>query len=407
MISRHFALNQTPGAEVRLVRCVHYLSQIRLEAGGVVRAALDFCGVFAAMGNPTTLVTGNAMDIPDEWRRGTAGMPKVVTIDPTAGRLALLSKLGKAQLQQTLEGAQVLHLHGPWEPSNLQAAALAGKAGVPYVLSAHGMLDEWSMQQKRTKKRAYLRVAGNRLLRRAARVHCTAQAELEQARKWLPIDNGVVLPLVMDLSPFESLPGPDRARGQFACLRTDETKLLFLSRIHPKKGVDLLIRAVAELQRRGRRATLLVAGPPDAYYIKQLRNLAAELGVGERVEFPGMVRGEEKLSLYQAADLFVLPTSQENFGLVLLEAMACRLPVITTRGVDIWRELSEAGAKITDRDPSAIATAIEAMLAESHLQQRGEQGRVWVLEHMDPRRVACQYEALYQQISDEAKASPG
>ncbi len=389
-----------------MVRCVHYLSQIRLEAGGVVRAALDFCGVFAAMGNPTTLVTGDATDVPSQWLKATGeGTPRVVVIDPPAGRFSRLGQSGKAQFRQALQDAQVLHLHSPWDPSNLQAAALAREAKIPYVLSAHGMLDDWSMAQKRTKKRAYLTVAGNRLLGHAARVHCTAQAELDQARKWLPKDNGAVLPLVMDLSPFEKLPGAELARQRFPALQTSDTKLLFLSRVHPKKGVDLLIRAVGELRKRSRKVTLLAAGPAEPGYVEQLKQLAGQLGIEDRIEFPGMVRGEEKLSLYQAADVFVLPTSQENFGLVLLEAMACRLPVITTRGVDIWKELAEAGAAITERDPQAIASAIEDMLRTSNLSERGEKGRAWVFENMNPHCVASKYQELYQRIVDESKAA--
>jgi glycosyltransferase involved in cell wall biosynthesis len=383
-----------------LVRCVHYLSRIRLETGGVVRSVLDFCQVFAALGNPTTLVTGDATDVPAEWASSTGqGIPRLIAINPPRGKFALLHRSDKARLREALADAQVLHLHTPWEPSNLQAAALARQAGVPFVLSAHGMLDDWSMAQKAFKKRAYLKLAGSKLLRRAARVHFTAQAELNQARKWLASDNGVVLPLVMDLSPFENLPGPDLARQRFAPLRQADTKLLFLSRVHPKKGVDLLIQALAELRRRGCTASLLIAGPGEQQYVESLKKLAAELGVGENVQFCGMIRGEEKLSLYQAADLFVLPTSQENFGLVLIEALACRLPVITTQGVDIWKELQSAGAMITDRSPLAIALAIENMLADPALNQRREQGRAWVLNELNPQKVAREYESLYEQIS--------
>jgi len=361
---------------------------------------LDFCQVFAALGNPTTLVTGDATDVPSEWADSTGRqIPRLIAINPPEGKFALLHRSDKARLREAIADAQVLHLHTPWEPSNLQAAALARQAGVPYVLSAHGMLDDWSMAQKGFKKRAYLKLAGGKLLRRAARVHFTAQAEHDQARKWLVSDNGVVLPLVMDLSPFENLPGPDLARQRFAPLRQADTKLLFLSRVHPKKGVDLLIKALAELRTRGRTASLLIAGPGEQPYVESLKKLAASLNVGENVQFCGMIRGEEKLSLYQAADLFVLPTSQENFGLVLIEALACRLPVITTQGVDIWKELQNAGAMIADRSPLAIALAIENMLADPALNQRREQGRAWVLNELNPEKVAREYESLYEQIS--------
>jgi glycosyltransferase involved in cell wall biosynthesis len=395
--------NRASGAQTALLRCVHYFSGIRLETGGVARAVLDFCRVFAAAGNPTTLITGDATDVPAEWANSTSpDIPRLIEINPPRGRFALLNRSDKSRLRQALTDAQVLHLHTPWEPSNLQAAALARQANVPYVLSIHGMLDDWSMAQKRSKKRAFLKLAGNRLLRRAARVHFTAQAELEQAKKWLPIDNGVVLPLVMDLTPFENLPGPQLARQRFARLNQGGDKLLFLSRVHPKKGVDLLIKALADLHKRDRRALLFIAGPGEPDYLEQLRQLAAELGVGESVEFCGMVRGEEKVSLYQAADLFILPTSQENFGLVLIEALACRLPVITTRGVDIWKELSGAGASITDPDPLAIASAIEATLSDPTLNDRRERGRAWVCNELNPQKVVEDYESLYKQVSAEA-----
>ena len=394
-----------------MVRCIHYLSRIRLEDGGVARAVLDFCRVFAGLGNQVTLLTGDATDVPPEWQRTGEtstpnqglNLPRVALVDEPRGLLELFPIPAKLRATELLRDCDLLHLHAPWTPSNVQLASIAHRLGVPYVLSAHGMLDDWSMARMHLKKRLFLTLAANRMMRRAARVHCTAQAELDQAAKWLPRNNGVVLPLVMDLSSFETLPGPDAARQRFPLLRSDGVKLLFLSRVHPKKGVDLLIRAVAELQRQGRKTTLLVAGPGETRYVNQLRKLSAELGVGAQIEFPGMVRGVEKLSLYQAADLFVLPTSQENFGLVLVEAMACRLPVITTRGVDIWKELSEAGASIIEPTPAAIAAGIQTLLADPTFPQRGNRGRAWVLDKLDPQCVARRYESLYQQISDETR----
>jgi glycosyltransferase involved in cell wall biosynthesis len=238
------------------------------------------------------------------------------------------------------------------------------------------------------------------LLRGAARVHCTAEGELEQAAKWLPPGKGVVLPLIIDLSAFATLPGPELARARLAPLRGAGPTLLFLSRVHPKKGVEVLIRAAAELARRGRACRVVIAGPGEAAYVDQLRALAAACGLGETVAFAGMVRGAEKLSLYEAADVFVLPTSQENFGLVLLEALACRTPVVTTRGVDIWKELEQAGAVIVDATPDAIAAGVERALADGSL---GERGRRWVSVEMDAGRLAGRYHAFYRQVVDEAR----
>ncbi len=279
---------------------------------------------------------------------------------------------------------------------------------IPYVLSVHGMLDDWSMSQKWLKKQIYLALVGNRLLRGAARIHCTADAELEQASRRFPADRGVVLPLIMDFTAFTNLPGPALSRSKFAGFDGHRPRLLFLSRVHPKKGVELLILAAAELRKRGRPCTVLVAGPGEPPYVEQLTSLAREHGLTDTVHFLGMVRGVEKISVYQAADVFVLPTSQENFGLVLPEALACRTPVVTTRGVDTWKELEQAGASIVDRTPEAIASAIEHLLDEppAAAAERKERGRNWVLTRLDPTRVAEEYAALYRSVVAQAAAPP-
>lgn len=376
---------------------------MRLEQGGVTRAVLDFCAIFASLGNTTTLVTSDATDVPAEWLAGAAGAPKVVVIDPPRGRLELLPRAAVAGLDDLLRKTDVLHLHAPWTASNTQFAAAARRLSVPYVLTLHGMLDDWSMAQKRLKKRIYLAIAGNRLLRGAAAIHCTAQAELEQASHWFSRERGVVLPLLFDLEAFRRLPGPELARARFAQLNGDRPALLFLSRVHPKKGLEQLIGAAGELRRRRTGCEILIAGPGEEEYVARLQALATSLGVGDIVHFLGMVRGEEKLSLYQAADLFVLPTSQENFGLVLLESLACGAPVLTTRGVDIWQELQAAGARIADAAPEALATAIGELLSDRMgLKSRGDAGRRWVFERYEPQRLAGEYESLYRSVSVSA-----
>jgi glycosyltransferase involved in cell wall biosynthesis len=118
-----------------------------------------------------------------------------------------------------------------------------------------------------------------------------------------------------------------------------------------------------------------------------------------------MVSGLTKVSLFQAADVFVLPTSHENFGIVLVEAMAAGTPVITTRAVDIWQELQSAGAVIVDQDADQIATAIRSLIADlPAAKQRGQQGREWVFRELDRDRVIGAYERMYR---DVCRAHPG
>ncbi len=366
---------------------LHYLDAVREEAGGVVRCVIDLCNVLAAQGCEVTLATYDAQDVPAAWGK-EPNTPRV--IDAGADEA----------LNQAYETADVVHLHTPWDRRNTSAAKRAQAVRKPYIVSVHGMLDDWCMAHKGLKKRVYLWLAGRRMLEGAYRVHCTAEGEAQQAGKWYPRAQSVVLPLVVDMPDPESLPGPELARETFPALATDEAKLLFLSRLHPKKGVDLLLRAAKLLVDRGTSFQLFVAGPGEAAYIEQLKSLASELGIADRTHFVGLVQGDTKLSLYQAADLFVLPTHQENFGLVLPESLVCGTPVVTTRGVDIWPEIEAAGSTITDNQPEPLAETLAKLLSDrTALAARGEQGRQYIQQWLDSDRVAQGYIDLYREAA--------
>ena len=385
------------------MKIVQYMSRMKLEDGGVVRAVLDLCGALAARGHDVTLLACDSSDVPLTWHSGGDGLPRVHTVQGRSGPLPRLTQPATLDAQRIIQQADVLHLHVPWDPICIQLGRIARQAGVPYLVGIHGMLDDWSMKQKSLKKRLYLATKGRRFLEQAAAVHCTAQAEREQSEKWYPKGRPVVLPLIFDLEEYIDLPGPQLARQAFASVipSTDEPVLLFLSRLHPKKRVDLLIEAAGELRRRGVSFKLLIAGTGDEPYEAQLRQLVKERALTEEVAFVGFVTGKEKVSLYQAAHLFVLPTNQENWGFVLLESLACGTPVITTKGVDIWPELeSTGGAVIADASPDAIADAIVALLSDDpRRQSMGVKGRDWVLRNLTVERVLDRYEQLYREIS--------
>ncbi|MFG0274651.1 MAG: glycosyltransferase [Phycisphaerales bacterium] len=383
------------------MKIVHYLPRIRLVEGGVVRAVIDMTGALADAGEEVTLLTHDPADAPDEWA-GADRAPRVVTI-PSQGAAGLLPAGARRACEAHIRECDVLHVHTPWERANIQLAKVARRAGKPYALSVHGMLDDWCMAHRGAKKRLYLALAGRRLLENASWVHCTAEAELAQASRWFPRGSGAVVPYVFDIAPFQNLPGPAEARDAFD-LPEDRPVILFLSRVHEKKGVEILLRAFAIVRSSRPNAILIVAGPGDDAYVNAMRRLAGDLGLGEDARFPGMVRGERKLSLYQAADVFALPTHQENFGLVLPESLACGTPVVTTRGVDIWAELERSGgARIVDKTPEAVAAAVLDLLAdEQALRAAGEGARSWVLEHYDGARTVRSFQERYKAIAGKA-----
>ncbi len=385
------------------ISVVHFFRRIRAEDGGVVRAVLDLCQMVAARGHRVTLATLDATDVPKDWLETLPNVPEVLQLDTSAWSSALLSEGSLERFAQVIQQANLAHLHVPWGLRNLQLASVLQKAAVPYIVSIHGVLDDYSMRQKPLKKRVFMRLFGRRLLRHATTVHFTAEAERDQALRWIPgTDHSAIQACAMDLAPFECLPGPQPALEAFPQIQPDSHKILFLSRIHPKKGVELLLEAGAILRDRGQPVQLLIAGPGDSDYLQQLETLNEKLGLNGQSQFLGMVRGVEKLSLYQLADVFVLPTYQENFGLVLPEAMAAGTPVVTTRGTDIWRELQEAGARIVDLTPEALSAAIAGILAEDDGGlQMGARGQEYVRSWLDPDHVFQGYEKIYREAIEK------
>jgi glycosyltransferase involved in cell wall biosynthesis len=392
----------TPGAPLRII---HYSPGMRLELGGVVRSVLDWCTVLAARGHDVTLVAYDSPDVPADWN-GKNGKPKVVFIPPAMSSNFFVPKKAVRIWRDLLTGGGVAHLHCPWTASNIQMSKVARELGVPYVVSIHGMLDEWSMQQRGLKKKLFLSVGGRKYMCAANRLHYTATAEREQAERWVPGAKAAVLPYLVDLGPFQALPGKEKARAAYgAALNGEDPKLLFLSRLHEKKGVHVLIEAAALLRKKGRKFKLLLAGTGSAAYEGQLREQTKRLQLEDVVTFLGLVTGMEKISLYQAADVFVLPTQQENFGLVLIEALAAGTPVVTTRGTDIWKDIAAAGGTISEYTPGAICGALDHLLEDrGSLPVQGQRGRDWVMQNLNTEKLAGDYEKLYAEvISEQAK----
>ncbi|WP_442484191.1 glycosyltransferase [Aeoliella sp. SH292] len=374
------------------VRVLHYIDAVREEAGGVVRCVIDLCAALAHQGCEVTLASYDTKDVPTKWQS-----------EPVAPRVIDLSSSSEAWPSAVRE-SNVVHLHTPWDRRNAGFAKVACDAHKPYVVSIHGMLDDWSMDQKPFKKRVYLWLAGKKMLERAFRVHATAEGEVQQARKWYPRGESVVLPLVVDIPVPDELPGAELARQTFPAMATDKPTVLFLSRLHPKKGVDLLIEAAALLHHDSHAFELIIAGSGEPAYVEALEELAKVRGIANHTHFVGLVTGDLKLSLYQACDLFVLPTHQENFGLVLPEAMACGTPVVTTRGVDIWPELEAGGGVITENTPEVLAKEIATLLGDREaLVERGRRGQEYVRTWLDSHRVTQGYVELYRETIAHAK----
>ena len=387
------------------MRIVTHFHRIGDPGSGVARATLEVARLLAAGGNEVTLLTASGSEFPDDWPASGDGGPHVVLLEQGRGARPL-SGPGLARAAEALRDSDVLHLNGVWRPVNTQLASLARRLGTPYVLTPHGMLSDWPMGQKRLRKRLYYLLVERRNLAAAARVPFPSEAEKGEGGKWVPHDRVSVVPVPIGLETYSDLPGPGLFRQAHPEIVDGEPTVLFLSRLHPKKGAEVLIEAIGLLGRRGVDCRLLLAGSGEEGYVDGLRRLVERCGIADRTRFLGSVIGRQKLSLYQHADLLALPTSQENFGQVLAESLACGTPVVTTRGADIWREIRDAGGGVVaEREPEAFAAAIEGLLAdEDRARRMGEAGRAWVCAALAEESLVGGYDALFRQAAQASSA---
>ncbi|MEL6495731.1 MAG: glycosyltransferase [Cyanobacteria bacterium J06623_7] len=248
------------------------------------------------------------------------------------------------------------------------AAAIARRQKIPYTVRTQGQLTPWALKQSRWKKRLYTLAIEYHNLHQAAAIHCTTQQEAIDLRNFGIITPAITLPLGIELTT----PIPDatrKLREQFE-IPCDRQIILFLSRLHPKKRPDMLIKAFQQLADSNPLYHLVMAGSGDSAYEQYLQQLAEKYDLGDRITFTGFVTGYSKNLLLQGADIFVLPSYSENFGIAVAEAMASGLPVIITSGVQISNDIAAANAGIVVNSQPELVNAIRQLLESTTIRSR-------------------------------------
>lgn len=361
-------------------------------------------GLDRAFGGPSYTVPSLAAAVARQGARGclltVAGCtpaemnlppPELVPVrlaDPGLRGLRQYSGFVRNVLRET--DARLVHVHGLWMPACFLAGRTARRAGLPLVVSPRGMLEPWAWQHHAWKKRPVWWLWEQWNLRQAAVLHATAAEEAQNLRR-LGLRNPIaVIPNGIEM--------PARTEGVPARPADGTRTILFLSRIHPKKGILHLVSAWRRVRRPGWR--IVVAGPDTDGHLAEIRRAAAESGVAEDFVFPGAVYGEQKWDLYRRADLFVLPTYSENFGVVVAEALAMGVPVITTTGTP-WRALQEQRCGWwTDvgAEPLAAALAEALPLSDAQRREMGQRGAAFVRAEFSWDRIGRDMAAVYDWI---------
>lgn len=293
--------------------------------------------------------------------------------------------------------ANLLHGHGLWQMPVHQMARYARKNNVPYILTPRGMMEPWSLEQSRLKKQLAMKLYQVKDLKKAACIHATATMEAENIRAMGFKNPVAVIPNGVSLEDYPL---------KLSVSKTGPRTLLFLSRIHYKKGIELLVEAwkvlAPELKVNWQ---VQIVGNAEPDYLQELNQMIAEHGQSNSIIIKPPMYGADKIETYQNADLFVLPTYSENFGVVVAEALACGTPVITTHGTP-WEDLERyacgwwipTGVKALQ---ACLETALKVPQAE--LQAMGLRGRALIEERYSMTAVAEQMLELYHWILNKEK----
>lgn len=309
------------------------------------------------------------------------------------GRLTHLLK-AKKQFCDLLNAVRpdVVHINSCWEVLCSYTVFWAKSLGYRVVITPHGMLEPWVIRKNYWKKKLpALLLYQKRALRMADAIVATAQTEKENLLRLNYNNNVYVVPtgIIVDNIP---------TKNNWQLNKT----ILFLALLRPNKGADLLIKAVKKLGKELIGYNVIIAGSGETVYVESLKQLVCELNLNNTITFTGAVYGNEKWKLYHKADIFVLPTLNENFGIVVAEALACGTPVITTKGAP-WSDLVtwNCGWWI-ERSVGSLVDALRAFLTltDDGRERMGRNGRRLVEAKYSSRRMADDMFRLYGRLSE-------
>lgn len=316
----------------------------------------------------------------------------------TAHSLELASALRRAA-----PNCDLLHIHELWHYPGYAAYEAARRFRKPYVVTIHGALDPWALNRSRLKKRVYMALVQRRVLDNAVALHVMSEAEkaLVLGYNFRPpvhlVPNGVSVEALGDAPAI----APYWKRGP----KGDRKVILFLGRIHHKKGLDILAKAFGEIARNRDDVVLVIAGPDEGGYRARVEAMLRDAGAGDQAIFTGMLTGPEKLAAFRAADIFVLPSYSEGFSMAVLEALAQALPVVISRQCNFPEVGDSRAGLIIEPEVNQLASALWRLLDSAEERRAmGECGKRLVMERYSWDAIAEQIIAMYQQTLGVARA---
>lgn len=270
-------------------------------------------------------------------------------------------------LWNNVQRYDLIHIHAVFTCASTAAAWSARAKGIPYIVRPLGILNQWGLRRRRVVKRLSFWAIERSMLKHAALVHYTSEQERIEAEQAGACSASMIVANPVDFEAADRLRYAGGFRAQYPTLQ-NRRLIVFLSRIAPKKGLDLLIPAFARVHERFPDSVLVIAGDGKAELVNRLKQSAREAGVEHDVLWPGFLNRDQKAALLADADVFVLPSYSENFGVAVVEALCFHVPAIVSDQVGIHHEISRHGAGlVVPCDQSALADALTEVLRKPEL----------------------------------------
>jgi glycosyltransferase involved in cell wall biosynthesis len=380
--------------------------------GGISKIVLELVAALGEQGVHVDLITTNAhvhkkLDVPlNKWVQKDGYRIRYFSCWNTND--FILSKAMLSWLYKNVSIYHVVHTHTVFSPLISFCQWVCSLHKVPYVVTPHGMLEPWALGYKFRKKNIYFNLLERRNISRSALIQGTASVELENISRLFPHSNAQLVPNGISLS---------QSLGDFGtkidCLErypelNNKRLILFLGRIDPKKGLDLLASAFEQVRRHTPDTHLIVAGPDNIGYLSQAKQYFAEASCLEAVTFTGMLTGEMKACALELAEVYVSPSYSEGFSMSVLEGMAAGLPCVITTGCNFPEAQENTAAYVVDIDANAIAMALSHCLQNpQEAKAVGERARQFIRQNYTWESIATRLIQSYAEIlQPEAPTQP-
>lgn len=384
------------------MRIIHVVDSIDVSQGGPPVVVMRLATAQAGLGHDVNIVANESAgdlvhaDAASANRQNAGGVP-AVTLLPGGLVERMTGAAAHRYFRDMIRAGDIVHLHGLWRPILSAAVRAARHNGAKYLIAPHGMLAPWSLAQKQLKKRLAFIMLWRGILNKAAMLHVLNEEEAGQARALALRAPAEIIPNGIFQDEVDNLPAPSSFYRAFPQLRS-HPYILFLSRLHYKKGLDYLADAFAQVARQAPHVDLVVAGP-DGGAQTAFEQQVTRLGLEDRVHIVGPLYGPQKYAAMVDALCFCLPSRQEGFSMAVIEAMACGLPVVISKQCN-FSEVAHAGAgEVVELEPQAIGGALLRFIGDAERRRRaGAAARELVLSCYTWPKIAESSIAAYRRI---------